>query len=395
MAPHHRAEWIEVSDATTSRLVDPGRLRRLVRTLRDPASQSPQVLLCMGGNVKQRAVHSLFPDIHADERRPSPGFANIHLEASQTRLAHPTLLVDCTYDAPLPIRPRGGECDETEFFYTTWRETEERTKELAWTRLIFPFVDVITLFADDLGGLDVVYTLLERWVCGDAATGLPWKARPSVCIVASPPRTRHSRLQHQNFNARLRAIKVGRHFSSLRLVCLPDVASTTAWPSSCSLYLQRVLRRNELARALRRRQSERVLFTAHHFAAFFTLAVAHVAQSIREPFDFVLASRIHRPLPACYPQQISTFVRLAVENHISFDDVVSTIASSVILDAFPSGTHRKTRFPTSMRSHVAHRLHRFLPARSVRGGLFDEDPSILRERLRVGRVVRALIGMGD
>lgn len=373
MGPCHHANWVEVSDPTAYRLIDPGRLRRLVNTLRDPSAQFPQILLCFGGFAKRQALGALFPSLYSLRRESPPGFANIHLDPSQAPLLHPVLLVDCTNGVPLPVRPKGRGCHEDESFDTAWVETEKQTRETVLTRLLFPFVDVVTIFADDLGGLDAAFSLLQRWSCGEPATTLSWKTRPRVCVVTSAAPTWDAHLQQRSFNSRLRAIKAGRHFSSVRLLCLPNGGGTVTWPSNGTRHLRRLLLRDELIKIRRDRQSQRAHFAAHHLAWFFTRAVAHVAKSAREPFDFICTSRVHRPLSACFPRQVSAFVRLAAENHIPCEIVVTVIASSVMLDAFPPGSHRKSCPLLAMTCHVAQRADRFLPARRVHSDLLVGD----------------------
>ena len=55
------AEWIEVLDNADVRLVDPGRLDRLVTSLSDPSRQCPQIVICVGGEEKRRTIDQTCP----------------------------------------------------------------------------------------------------------------------------------------------------------------------------------------------------------------------------------------------------------------------------------------------------------------------------------------------
>lgn len=334
MPPCRHPSWLEVSDVAACRLIDSGRLGRLVKTLRDPSAQAPQVLLCMGGKTKKRAIDAIFPDHDAARTRRPHGLTDLYIGPSRARQQNPIFFVDCSLEAPVPVRTKGPKDYEKASFDTAWQLTTEEQKQTLLTRVIFPFTDVIAIFADDFSDIDAVFSLLQRWNQGEAATTLAWKARPRICVVAASPSTWDELLQQRTFNARLRKLRGRHHFSSIRLICLPRGGTGKQ-------YLRKILLQDELDIARRSRQSERVLFAAHHLSFFFTQAVAHVARSVHEPFDFVCASRIYRPLPASFVEQVSLFLRLAHEHDFPDDVTVAVVASTVLLDAFPPGSHRE------------------------------------------------------
>lgn len=334
MASCRHPNWVEVSDVTACRVIDSGRLGRLVKDLRDPTAQFPQTLVCVGGDTKKRAIDALFPDHNPTRNRRRQGLTDLYIDPSRVRQQYPIFFVDCSLEAPVPIRTESPKGHEKVSFDTAWQMTAGNRKEIILTRVIFPFTDVIAIFADDFSGLDVVFSLLQRWNQSEAASTLPWRAQPRICVIAASPSTSDELLQQRAFQTRLRELRPSRHFSSIRLVCLPREASGNQ-------YLRRILLEDELGIARQNRQSERVLFAAHHLSSFFTRAVAHVATSVREPFDFVRASRIYRPLPVGFGEQTSLFLRIAREHHFPDDDTVAIVASSVLLDAFPPGSHRE------------------------------------------------------
>lgn len=307
-----------------------------MNTLHAPAAQFPQIILFVGADSKNDAIDNLFPNHGAARKRPSHGLNDLYIDPSRARQRNPVFFVDCSPEAPVPIRSKGPKDHERASFDTAWQMTTEEQKQIVLTRVMFPFVDIIAVFADDFSGLDAVFSLLQRWTPGDAATTVPRKARPRICVIVTSPSTWDGLVQQRAFNARLRELRVSRHFSSIRLICLPH-------GNTGKQYLRRILLQNELGIARQNRQLERVFFAAPHLSFFFTRAVAHVARSVHEPFDFVCASRIYRPLPAGFGEQVSRFLRLAHENNFPDDVTVAVVASSLVLDAFPPGSHRECR----------------------------------------------------
>ncbi|KAK0304140.1 hypothetical protein LTR82_017315 [Friedmanniomyces endolithicus] len=103
--------------------------------------------------------------------------------------------------------------------------------------------------------------------------------------------------------------------------------------------LRRILLQQELDAVRNQRKVAQASFTAHRLSWFFERAVVHVANTVTEPFNFVTTSRLPRPLPSSYPDQVRTFLELAVQHNIPTNSVVTAIASSVILDAYLPFAH--------------------------------------------------------
>ena len=93
------AGWVEVSDTADVRLVDPRRLHRLVSSLDNPDCRHPQILVCIGGEVKRRAIGHLFHKHDFLQSQTLHGLANLHIDASCSHLEHPVLFADCTPEA--------------------------------------------------------------------------------------------------------------------------------------------------------------------------------------------------------------------------------------------------------------------------------------------------------
>lgn len=283
---------------------------------------------------------------------PSDGLADLHLDHSRSDLPNPLLFADCTLDGRIPIRTQAGQRLKTKLADSTSALCPKKANNTVLTRLVFPFVDVIAIFADDLGGLDAVLKYLEDWSTGEVAATTPWKARPRVVVITFELETSEAVQRKKAFNSQIRAVKHRRHFSAVRL--------TQCSPRSSAAARRSVLD-DELRAAIGHRKSERVLFTAQHLSWFFSRAVAHVNDKPHEPLDFIAASRFLRPLDYRYTDQLRMFLRLAADHSIDDETVTQMIASSIVLDAYPPSAHGS--FPHSITiSGIANARVEFCPA---------------------------------
>ena len=354
------SEWVEVSHTTNACLVDPGRLDRLVTSLQEPHHQCPQIVLCIGGEQKRRAIRTLFPQhssptcnshykepsstrdpprLVSTRSRPLQSLAHLHVDESRAHLPYPVLFADCTPNAPIAVRNKGERCHATKWIDEAGTIPFSHPENAVLTRLLFPFADAVCVFADDFGGLDAVLHHLDDWSADDVPTTVPWRARPRVSVITFASLTAVALEEQRAFTARLRTIKFRRHFSSVRLVRLP-IQSTAA--ASDRALRQHVLR-NELDLARAQRKSHRVFFTALHLSWFFSRAIQHVAAKPNEPFDFILAASPTQALHPQYVARLSAFLQLAVQHHIHAEQLIQILASSVLLDAYPSSGHSKSR----------------------------------------------------
>lgn len=351
------SEWIEVTDSVEACLVNPGRLDRLVASLRDPSRQCPQIVLCIGDEWKQHAARNLFSaqlsrtndapghelTRHASNKqaslrsRPPSTLAHLHADESRIHLPHPVFYVDCTPDAPLAARSRSARCHEVKWTTETGISSLPVSKDIVLTRLLFPFADTICVFADDFGGLDAVLRQLEEWSAGEVPTTVPWRARPRVSVITFAAPTAAAPERQSSFNSRLRTIKFRRHFSSVRLVEFPFPSNT-----SVDRALQRYVLHDELNAARAHRKSQRLSFSAIHLSWFFSRAVKHVAAKPDRPFDFINAASSVRPFSPQYSTRLCAFLRLAVQHRIDTEHVIQILASTVLLDAYPSSGHSES-----------------------------------------------------
>ena len=103
--------------------------------------------------------------------------------------------------------------------------------------------------------------------------------------------------------------------------------------------------KNELMKqvdAMRRSRLEHgYLFSATHLTSFFQTAAADVASNFNQPFDFVLASRCGNRIQPDHGNHLLTFLRLGAASDVCDKDVNEFVASTLLLDAYPPGMHRR------------------------------------------------------
>ena len=88
------------------------------------------------------------------------------------------------------------------------------------------------------------------------------------------------------------------------------------------------------------RKESRILFSAQHLGAFLSQACAHFAESPRESFNFIQASRIDN-LPALDLKEHLTRFLLKINSLLDLRSfAVPLIASSLLLDNYPPDMHR-------------------------------------------------------
>ncbi|KAK4552381.1 hypothetical protein LTR86_010395 [Recurvomyces mirabilis] len=348
VACRHTA-WIEVSDAihpsaersqrsgsTNLRLNNPQRLEQLIETLRDPDNQYPQLIFLIGAKEKSHAIQQIFPESATTNRLGESGLANLHSDISSVHAEHPIFFVDSEANFPLPPRqPQKPRCHEFQPLGAKWKLNEDaEPNHLILTRLLFPFSDIICICADDIGGLEAAYAYLDVWSSYGDATTLPVAIRPRVSIVTSRPMCRASQLEEEQTIERLRQVRFCRLFSSIEILRMKSKSSrdTRYRPLQQSLLGGINVMRDQ-------RRAAHVLFSATHLNWFFAQAVLHVSETFTKPFDFILTSRLARPLPRFCADQVRHLMELAVQHDLPTNALMTALASFVMLDAYPASAH--------------------------------------------------------
>jgi hypothetical protein len=340
-------DWIRVTDnhgpekiafETTSRL------RTLVQEMPDPALQTPQLAFFLGGATKNEALKHIFSRNNIS-RRGGKGNVDLRMDTESVNSDHPLLFADGN---PLEKKlPDHGHvwCHEMKAHSADWHiDPPQLETDFVYSRLIFLFSDVIYVFIDDFPTLEAVMMRLIAWAEIGSASPLAIDVHPRlVFIISEDGPFRDTRIdEFQKAMATGLGVQMRSTFSSFRIFRLAGKHLSTL------VRYQRL--RGELRQQLEDmravRSLSRCLFSALHLCAFFEAAVQHTVDAPSEKFDFIAVSRAANPVVK-EPTYLQLFLELASRAKISHDVISGFVASSILMDAFPSRMHREFFRPTS------------------------------------------------
>ena len=307
--------------------------------LPNPAHQSPQITFFLGRRLKEKALRSLCDSNFKGPRRKDT--INIRTDNRTLNALYPRLFADCDPTSrgiqEVPLGPRS--CHQNEVTSLGPLPDNIRSYHFIIGRLLFLFVDVICIFADDLGGLGAVRGLLSTWAMIGSASDLPHSVRPKVIVVVSnrDQSVTHDVLDEKDFIFELQTTTpaVFKLFSDIRFCRLPtDELSPSARFLSLGADISRQLHDMRFSRL-----KHKTLFSGLHLCDFFKSAVQNLGTAPMGRFDFVASARQQNPLDGCFSSHLIEFLRLGGKSRIPYEGMASHIASAILMDAYPPGMH--------------------------------------------------------
>ena len=153
-------------------------------------------------------------------------------------------------------------------------------------RLLFPFVDVVCIFADDIGGIAATDDLVNRWLENrPLVEGGP---KPGLLVFSHASRDEFKGKSHQfedKSHQRLECSpRFKAHFVSVKYVCLSDPAQLSHLAIHQFLR-DTIFQETDLARLAR--SAYRFLFSAAHLNPFFEAALEHFNRDYVYSFIFM------------------------------------------------------------------------------------------------------------
>ncbi|KAI2889411.1 hypothetical protein CBS63078_10211 [Aspergillus niger] len=285
---------------------------------------------------------------HAQTRQALEVERNLHLQTrtiidrQEHTLSNPRFFVDCDPTGDFTSQAFGSPriCHPEKVFPLDTSFQGRYLQDLILSRLIFPFIDVLCIFAEDIGGLGAARNLLLAWAKIGSASSLSHAVRPKVVIVVGATQsTTHDILDDEEFLHEL--LEAGdvpflAAFGEVRICRLPPEGLS---PEARFLGLAEDISRG--LRDMRRiRDRHNVLFSATHLEAFFRLALEHISASPLSSFDFIRAARCQNPLDGAFTSHITNFLKLGNRTRAPYNIMASYIASAILMDAYPTGMHR-------------------------------------------------------
>lgn len=152
---------------------------------------------------------------------------------------------------------------------------------------------------------------------------------------AADPSPTFDLLETEDVRFNLQRPEIVQFYSSVTVLYLADEQIS---PLARYRRLKELLQR-QLDEAVHFRQAYGTLFSALYLSRFFSKAVKHFAAIITRPFDYLLSTRPDENLGWGYSAHLGSFLRLGTSCKASCDAMESHIASTILLDAYPPGSH--------------------------------------------------------
>jgi len=319
------------------------RYQRVIAQLTNP-EKSPALAFFLGRRKKDIALCQIFPRNNLKRHR-TQGSIRLEVDKASLQSDHPILFADA--DPNLQILTDDQcclSCHPHQIVSLPWAAAVPHLlQDIILSRLLFLFTDVICLFADDVGGLDGVKTLLTSWATIGSASSLPSTVRPRLLVVSQEDHSSvtYNLLERENFRDDLLqdiGVDLSQTFASIKVVVLPG--------EHLSPFVRHMKLREKIARefilARGSRTAASAAFSGTHQSALFDSALRHASHSIQETFDFVRAAREANQLGTNYSVHLENFLSLSMAQAIPIEAVCSFVASSILMDAYPPNMHSES-----------------------------------------------------
>ncbi|KAK3063067.1 hypothetical protein LTS18_002815, partial [Coniosporium uncinatum] len=324
-----RHDWLQIKGTSREwQLLHGLRLKTLLKEKDESLSERPLLLCFVGNGSMDSAARAAFPGKISEPRGP-PNFTRIDV-CRRLADASPVLLARLQ-DFPLEgSHETVGDLVTTRRTIIDWLDTRKNRAETysfiadqVYGRLVFPFSDVVCLFADDFAKAGVG-AKLARWAELFPPSSM---IKPRLVIVASGP-------QHVDMLGDSMPDFTDR-FSSIRVEFFDDREPT----ERRYLPLEDILL-SEIECARRSRVDQGLLFTSRHFCTLFEKSMALFGSALDTSPDLVGISREHNEVGEDLVDHVVCALRLCVADQWPKRAVASFIASALVLDSFPPGMHR-------------------------------------------------------
>lgn len=333
-------------------LLESDRLHNFVENIPDPDAQQFSLIVLIGGAAKSSALQLLTSS--RNSRKSTDRRAGIHLHLGRSSFFPDRVVLFADGDLPYHGTKRKssslGRCHET--IIRTLPQIRGGAGELAldetadnlYSRLLCPFADVFCFFSADFGGFRSLVRCLASWLEKGQSSTLSKATYPRALVVVETTLPGiESEMEAKG--ALLDALKaettkdLAARFSALDVVTVPSDGKISA-PVRYKRLEEYLVKASDQVRM--KREDTKTLFSTRHFAAFFRHACDHFARTLREPFDYIKASRLRNPVSVDLDKHLSNFLKQTKSAQELTEFAVPVIASSLLLDHYPPGMHGKS-----------------------------------------------------
>ncbi|OCT52721.1 hypothetical protein CLCR_10470 [Cladophialophora carrionii] len=329
--------WLEFVHARVERrIICHQRLQRLANQLPNKTAQAPSIALLLGRETKDQILRDVLPKgVLQKKASTQTTTLNLHADTASLNSQYPIYYAELDpleHTCDIELGNKTG-CHVQQHFQVSWPpESQKALLDAVISRLLFLFTDVVCLFADDLGGFEATRRLLTTWARLAIGSHTGTTIQPHVLVVYREPEKQCS--AYEDFFPDLnREVDTSRVFAAVKLVRLPQQYQRNR--------RERLKFAHELHDSFHKVRGDRMeasmLFVATHQAALFQRALSHVTRTAATPFNFVKAARQGNEVSLNLIEHTENVLKLSQKLPSSV--VVSVIASSAILDAYPRHMH--------------------------------------------------------
>ncbi|KAJ5986564.1 FabD/lysophospholipase-like protein [Penicillium sp. IBT 35674x] len=344
MSKCDHSAWLQLLQGEAGPLLSHGwRLPHIIKDFPNPSEQCPQITLLLGRRLKEKALRKLCDSNYKGQRRKNA--INIRADNRSLGALQPRLFADCDPTATSLERADIPSQNCHQDHVLSFRTIPYLVHDLLLSRLLFMFVDVICIFADDLGGLDAVESMLLDWGHISSGSSLPSTVRPRVVVVVNKAQSVTRDVLDEKdflFDLYMRQPSLNEAFADIQFSYLPSSELASGRFLSLSADITRQLHDARFARL-----QTHALFSATHLSELFRSATENLCSSALTQFDFIAAARAQNPLDGSFTSHLREFLILAGKSRLPYEGVSSHIASAILMDAYPPGMHFRLKPATS------------------------------------------------
>lgn len=316
-------------------LTETHRFHDIVHALPTPTSQYPSFLFFLGGQTKSEALRHLFP-LNRLKSAPQEDVARIHIDGTTVKHRYPVLFAD----AELTFHLRQGNgtgCHSESMMPVSWAASVDDIQAVfdhVVARGLLATANIVILFVNDFEDLEQVSQSLHRWTSIGVMSDSPPESRPRLVLVVKD-RT-YTGEDIRNLYVQLELHRLTKLFSLVSTVYLhQDDQNPHGAYQRLKTHIGRESRliREKLVTAC-------WSFNALHIEKLFRLRLQHVANTQLDDFHTLYASR--QPHLGTHDDKIahlSEAIEYGQQRLVSYQSTASLIASALVMDAVPTGSH--------------------------------------------------------
>ncbi|KAH8431002.1 uncharacterized protein LDX57_008663 [Aspergillus melleus] len=331
MAADSDVTWIRLVRRATGTFVQHERLLSSIKNhLTSPGTQFPGLVLFLGEHRMNAGLRHLFTANTITSQRP-----NIRLQVDNSTWFsdYPVLFADCDPNV-IPLKEEDDDFPFSEEFVVPWASDMAcHTHDIILSRVFGLFADVICIFADDVGGVHAVQTVLATWA-KFARKGSSLDHRPRVLVIVEDSASITQDILME-YDLDYHSLDISDVFCTPRIVRLARYDD--ADPGTAQNRILQDVINEGLEGSRNQRREDGCLFSAAHLDGLFHRVLQHVCRAPDVPFDFVREAR-GSMVDECDPlSHLVNFINLTCDWNA--ESRATVLASAFLVDAYRPGAH--------------------------------------------------------